>query len=133
MRVEKERESKLLKKENQNLKIQLRDTAEAVQAAGELLVRLREAEHAASVAEENFTNMKQENENLKYQLEKLKRKHEKEIFTVKQYLTESKLPESAMLPLYREDSDVVHNNATSYTYDDQAWRAEFGAIYQDHY
>ncbi|KAJ1441294.1 P-loop containing nucleoside triphosphate hydrolase [Sesbania bispinosa] len=51
LRVERERESKLLKKENQILKIQLRDTAEAVQAAGELLVRLREAEHAASVAE----------------------------------------------------------------------------------
>lgn len=51
LRLERERESKLLKKENQSLKVQLRDTAEAVQAAGELLVRLREAEHAASVAE----------------------------------------------------------------------------------
>lgn len=51
LRVERERESKLLKKENQNLKIQLRDTAEAVQAAGELLVRLREAEQAAAFAE----------------------------------------------------------------------------------
>ena len=54
LRVERERESKLLKKENQSLKIQLRDTAEAVQAAGELLVRLREAEHAAAVAEVLF-------------------------------------------------------------------------------
>jgi negative regulator of sigma E activity len=52
--LERERELKLLKKENQCLKIQLRDTAEAVQAAGELLVRLREAEQAASVAEVNF-------------------------------------------------------------------------------
>lgn len=51
LRLERERESKLLKKENQCLKIQLRDTAEAVQAAGELLVRLREAEQAAYVAE----------------------------------------------------------------------------------
>jgi len=54
LRVERERESKLLKKENQNLKTQLRDTAEAVQAAGELLVRLREAEHAAAFAEVKF-------------------------------------------------------------------------------
>lgn len=54
LRVERERESKLLKRENQSLKIQLRDTAEAVQAAGELLVRLREAEQAASVAEVQF-------------------------------------------------------------------------------
>lgn len=51
MRVEREKERDLLKKENRSLKIQLRDTAEAVHAAGELLVRLREAEHAASVAE----------------------------------------------------------------------------------
>jgi len=51
LRVEREREAKFLKKENTSLKIQLRDTAEAVHAAGELLVRLREAEHAASVAE----------------------------------------------------------------------------------
>jgi len=54
LRLERERESKLLKKENQCLKIQLRDTAEAVQAAGELLVRLREAEQAAYVAEVQF-------------------------------------------------------------------------------
>ncbi|CAJ1963967.1 unnamed protein product [Sphenostylis stenocarpa] len=133
LRVERERESKLLKKENQNLKIQLGDTAEAVQAAGELLVRLREAEHAAAVAEENFTNMQQDNENLKMQIEKLKRKHKTEINTMKQYITDSKLPESALQPLYREDSDVGHNAASSYTYDDQAWRAEFGAIYQEHY
>lgn len=51
VRVEREREREFLKKENKSLKIQLRDTAEAVHAAGELLVRLREAEHAASVAE----------------------------------------------------------------------------------
>ncbi|KAG4935398.1 hypothetical protein JHK85_050317 [Glycine max] len=134
LRVERERESKLLKKENQSLKIQLRDTAEAVQAAGELLVRLREAEHAAAAAEENFANLKQDNENLKMQIAKMKRKHKTEINTMKQYITESKLPESALQPLYREeDSDVAHNATFSYTYDDQAWRAEFGAIYQEHY
>ncbi|KAK7387142.1 hypothetical protein VNO78_27677 [Psophocarpus tetragonolobus] len=133
LRMERERESKLLKKENQSLKIQLRDTAEAVQAAGELLVRLREAEHAAAVAEENFANMQQDNENLKMQIEKLKRKHKTEINTMKQYITESKLPNSALQPLYREDSDVAHNATSSYAYDDQAWRAEFGAIYQEHY
>lgn len=67
------------------------------------------------------------------QIEKLKRKHKTEINTMKQYITESKLPESALQPLYKEDCDVAHNTASSYTYDDQAWRAEFGAIYQDHY
>ncbi|WJX31560.1 hypothetical protein P8452_19977 [Trifolium repens] len=134
LRLERERELKLLKKENQCLKIQLRDTAEAVQAAGELLVRLREAEQAASVAEENFANVRRDYEELKMEVEKLDRKHKTEINTMKQYLTESKLPESALKPLYQENSDTIHNDTTSsYAYDDQAWRAEFGAIYQDHY
>ncbi|OMO91708.1 hypothetical protein CCACVL1_07045 [Corchorus capsularis] len=110
----------------------LRDTAEAVHAAGELLVRLRKAEQAASVGEENFNNVQQENEKLKKQVEKLKRKHKMEMITMKQYLAESKLPESALQPLYREDSDVAHNSNTIPD-DDQAWRAEFGAIYQQHY
>lgn len=51
LRVERDREREFLKKENKSLKIQLRDTAEAVHAAGELLVRLREAEQTASAAE----------------------------------------------------------------------------------
>ncbi|AET00644.1 putative plus-end-directed kinesin ATPase [Medicago truncatula] len=134
LRVEREREAKFLKKENTSLKIQLRDTAEAVHAAGELLVRLREAEHAASVAEDNFTKVQQDNEKLKKQMDKLKRKHKMELITMKQYLAESKLPESALKQLYREDSDVAQNNTTRHNQDDdQAWRAEFGAIYQEHY
>ncbi|KAE8733551.1 Mitochondrial import inner membrane translocase subunit Tim17/Tim22/Tim23 family protein [Hibiscus syriacus] len=133
LRVEREREKEQLKKENKSLKIQLRDTAEAVHAAGELLVRLREAEQAASIAEENFGNVQQENEKLKKQVEKLKRKHKMEMVTMKQYLAESRLPESALQPLYREDSDVTTNNSSAVPYDDQAWRAEFGAIYQEHY
>ncbi|KAL9316712.1 hypothetical protein ACSQ67_017713 [Phaseolus vulgaris] len=132
LRVEREREAKFLRKQNMNLKIQLKETAEAVHAAGELLVRLREAEHAASIAEESFTKVQQDNEKLKKQMEKMKRKHKMEMITMKQYLAESKLPESALQPLFREeDSDVVQNNATSH--DDQAWRVEFGAIYQQHY
>ncbi|KAM1863278.1 hypothetical protein ACFX14_003647 [Malus domestica] len=103
---ERERERELLKKENKSLKIQLRDTAEAVHAAGELLVRLREAEHSASVAEENFTNVHQENEKLKKQMEKLKRKHKMELITMKQYMAESKLREFALQPLNREDSNI---------------------------
>ncbi|KAE8679150.1 hypothetical protein F3Y22_tig00111402pilonHSYRG00892 [Hibiscus syriacus] len=134
LRVEREREKELLKKENKSLRIQLRDTAEAVHAAGELLVRLREAEQAASIAEENFGNVQQENEKLKKQVEKLKRKHKMEMFTMKHYLAESRLPESALQPLYREDSDVATQNSSATPYDDdQAWRAEFGAIYQEHY
>lgn len=57
LRVEREREREMLKKENKSLKIQLRDTAEAVHAAGELLVRLREAEQAASIAEVAYPSL----------------------------------------------------------------------------
>lgn len=75
--------------------------------------------------------MHQENEMLKKQIEKVKRKHKMEMITMKQYMAESKLPESALQPMYREDSDIRHNNTI--VDDDQAWRAEFGAIYQEHY
>lgn len=51
LRVERDKERELLKKENRSLKIQLKDTAEAVHAAGELLVRLKEAEESAWVSE----------------------------------------------------------------------------------
>ncbi|VFQ58672.1 unnamed protein product [Cuscuta campestris] len=70
LRVERE----LLRKENRSLKAQLRDTAEAVHAAGELLVRLREAEETASVAEEKITKAEEEKESLKKQMEKQKRR-----------------------------------------------------------
>ncbi|KAI6690615.1 hypothetical protein NL676_027443 [Syzygium grande] len=130
LRVERERERELLKKENRRLKIQLRDTAEAVHAAGELLVRLREAEQSTSAAEENLATVQEENEKLRKQLEKVKRKHKMEMITMKQYLAESRLPQSALQSLHREDSDIART--TDYD-DDQAWRAEFGAAYQGHY
>lgn len=137
LRVEKEKEREFLKKENKSLRAQLRETAEAVHAAGELLVRLREAEEAAHVSEANFMNIHQENEKMKKQMEKLKRKHKMEMATMKQYLAESRLPESALQSLYKEDSDMdaAHNNTSPFQDDDddQAWRAEFGAIYQDHH
>ncbi|KAI3418132.1 Kinesin motor domain-containing protein [Psidium guajava] len=130
LRVERERERELLKKENKRLKIQLRDTADAVHAAGELLVRLREAEQSTSAAEENVATVQEENEKLRKQLEKLKRKHKMEMITMKQYLAESRLPQSALQSLHRGDSDI----ATTTDYDDDlAWRAEFGATYQGHY
>ncbi|XP_057795258.1 kinesin-like protein KIN-12F [Salvia miltiorrhiza] len=131
LRVERERERELLRKENRSLKIQLKDTAEAVHAAGELLVRLREAEAAASLAEEKNSRIEEENEKLRKQMEKVKRKHKMEMITMKQYLAESRLPEAALRgPIYRQDSDEVAARYDTMPDDDQAWRAEFGAIYQ---
>ncbi|KAL1209665.1 Kinesin-like protein KIN-12F [Cardamine amara subsp. amara] len=138
IRAEKEKEREFLKKENKCLKIQLRDTAEAVQAAGELLVRLREAEQVVESSEERFSLIEEENEKLKKQMEKLKSKHKTEMSTMKQYLAESKLPGSALEPWYKEnEQEEVEHRTGVVSYDDyaddQAWRAEFGAIYhQDH-
>ena len=54
LRVAREREIMFLKKQNKGLQLQLKDTAEAVHAAGELLVRLREAEQLVANAEVRF-------------------------------------------------------------------------------
>lgn len=51
LKAEREKERRLLRDENRGLRAQLKDTAEAVQAAGELLVRLKEAEEAVSSAQ----------------------------------------------------------------------------------
>lgn len=75
-------------------------------------------------------------------MEQLKSKHKTEIGTMKQYLAESKLPGSALLqPWYKDEEDEIeqvsehHTEAVSFDDydDDQAWRAEFGATYQDHH
>lgn len=51
LRVEREKERHYYRDENTELQNQLRDTAEAVQAAGELLARLKEAEEDIAAAE----------------------------------------------------------------------------------
>uniref|UniRef100_A0A453JM14 Uncharacterized protein n=1 Tax=Aegilops tauschii subsp. strangulata TaxID=200361 RepID=A0A453JM14_AEGTS len=48
VRIDREKERAQLREQNRRLRVQLRDTAEAVHAAGELLVRLREAEEAST-------------------------------------------------------------------------------------
>lgn len=86
--------------------------------------------------QENFTKAQEENDKLKKQVEKLKRKHKMEMITMKQYLAESRLPEAALRPLCRQESDTAaaqYDTTPLQDDDDQAWRAEFGAIYQEHY
>jgi kinesin family protein 15 len=46
LKAEREKERRILRNENRGLQAQLKDTAEAVQAAGELLFRLKEAEES---------------------------------------------------------------------------------------
>ena len=51
LKAEREKERRYFRDESRGLQAQLRDTAEAVQAAGELLARLKEAEEAVVVAQ----------------------------------------------------------------------------------
>lgn len=128
VRIDREKERAQLKEQNRRLRIQLRDTAEAVHAAGELLVRLREAEEASTQQKEKSAAMLQENQKLKKQLEKMRKKHEMEVETMKHYLAESKLPESALEGFYRQESNVgapEYSHAQSTCDDDQSWRAAF--------
>jgi len=51
LKVQREKEVRYFRDENKSLQSQLRDTAEAVQAAGELLVRFKEAEEGLTFAQ----------------------------------------------------------------------------------
>ena len=51
LRVEREKERRYWKEENKGLRSQMKDMAEAVEAAGELLVRLKEAEEVSATAQ----------------------------------------------------------------------------------
>ncbi|KAK8970237.1 Kinesin-like protein KIN12B [Platanthera guangdongensis] len=141
-RIERQREGAFLKEQNRVLKLQIRDTAEAVHAAGELLVRLKEAEEAVSATEEKYGQAQQEAERLRRQVEKMKRKHTMEIATMKQYLAGSRLPESALEPLYRlppesasepiygHVSESVDRGGAPPPEDDMSWRSAFRPCYR---
>ncbi|CAM0873778.1 unnamed protein product [Alopecurus aequalis] len=133
VRIDREKERAQLKEQNRRLRIQLRDTAEAVHAAGELLVRLREAEEASTQEKERSTAMLQENQKLKKQVGKMRKKHEMEMETMKHYLGESKLPESALEGFYRQESSAgapEYSHAPPTCDDDQSWRAAFTSEFE---
>ncbi|CAL1366603.1 unnamed protein product [Linum trigynum] len=98
LRVEREKERKYYREEIKGLQAQLRDTATAVQAAGELLVRLREAEEAVAVAQERAIGAELEAANAAKKIKKLKTKHEEEIGSWKMLLAESHLSKEAIPP-----------------------------------
>ncbi|XP_076911441.1 kinesin-like protein KIN-12B [Bidens hawaiensis] len=76
LKAENEKERRYYRDESNGLKAQLRDTDEAVVAAGELLVRLKEAEDAAAAAEARAREAEQEKEKAYKEIEILKKKHE---------------------------------------------------------
>ncbi|KAL8481040.1 hypothetical protein ACS0TY_026994 [Phlomoides rotata] len=105
LKVEREKERHHFRDENRGLQAQLRDTAEAVQAAGELLVRLKEAEEAMAAAEKRATLAEQETEIAYKELDKLKR-----------------LVSAPRVPKEEFDGDERREG-------DQQWREEFAPSY----
>ncbi|TYK23655.1 kinesin-like protein KIN12B [Cucumis melo var. makuwa] len=127
LKVERERERRYLRDENKGLQAQLRDTAEAVQAAGELLVRLKEAEEGVAAAKMRAIEAEQEAEKAYKQIDKLKQKHEKEISALNALMADSRLPKEAIQPAYDDEiSKAKYDMDESH---DQRWREEFEPFY----
>ncbi|XWS35217.1 hypothetical protein CRYUN_Cryun21dG0107100 [Craigia yunnanensis] len=126
LKVQREKERRYLRDENKGLQAQLRDTAEAVQAAGELLVRLKEAEEAVAAVQKRTMEAEQETEKAHKQIDKLKRKYEHEISTLNKLLAESRLPKEAIQPadIAKYDAGEIHDAS------DQRWQEEFEPFYK---
>ncbi|KAF3787603.1 Kinesin-like protein [Nymphaea thermarum] len=132
LKAEREKERKIWKDQNNGLQAQLRDTAEAVQAAGELLVRLKESEEAVTDAKARALKAEQETESARLEMDKLKKKHEREIETLKQFLAETRLPKVAVLP--EKDKDPVSSRSVEQdhgNFGNQDWREEFEPFYRE--
>ncbi|XP_027344341.1 kinesin-like protein KIN-12B isoform X2 [Abrus precatorius] len=100
LKAEKEKEMRILRDENRGLRAQLKNTAEAVQAAGELLVRLKEAEEGVISAQKRAMEAEQEAAKAYKQIDKLKKKHEKEISTLNELHAKTNLPKEAIQPTF---------------------------------
>ncbi|KAK9141043.1 hypothetical protein Scep_010724 [Stephania cephalantha] len=124
------KEKLYLMDENKGLRTQLRDTAEAVQAAGELLVRLKEAEEATAIAQNQAVEAEKEAQKAYQEINKLKKKHQEEITTLKQFLEESRLPKQALRPAY-DDSIRVTREGECLNASDQQWRGEFEPFHHE--
>ncbi|KAJ7567823.1 hypothetical protein O6H91_01G008900 [Diphasiastrum complanatum] len=101
LNLEREQERKTTKEEVELLQVQLRQTGEAVQAAGELLVRLKEAEEAVTVVQDAAAMAEQEADGLRREMEKLKRRHATELATLQQRFLEARLQRSAACQVCR--------------------------------
>ncbi|GAB2295661.1 Belongs to the TRAFAC class myosin-kinesin ATPase super [Dionaea muscipula] len=131
LKVEREKERRYLRDENKSLQAQLRDTAEAVQAAGELLVRLKEAEEAVASAQKRAAAAEDETAMAYKQINELRKKHEMEIHMKTEYRLPKQASEDAYLHSHVakydiEDEDPHHHHLSS---DEQAWKQEFEPFY----
>lgn len=90
------------KEQIKGLEAQLHDTADAVHAAGELLVRLKESEQAAILAKHTAALAEADADDIRRELEKAKRMHAKEVASLQQRLHTST---SEKLSMYARIAD----------------------------
>nr|KYP32961.1 Kinesin-like protein KIF15 [Cajanus cajan] len=108
LKADKEKERQIIIDENRGLRSRLKDTAEAVQAAGELLVRLKEAEEGSITAQKWAMDAEQEAAKAYKQIDKLKKKHEKEITALNKQYAKTHLPNEEIQPTF-DDTKVPQN------------------------
>ncbi|KDP32570.1 hypothetical protein JCGZ_13120 [Jatropha curcas] len=130
LKVEREKERRYLRDENKALQSQLRDTAEAVQAASELLVRLKEAEEAVAVAQKRAMDAERASAKAYKQIDELKKKHEIAINTRNELLAESRLPKEAIRPAYSDDETAKYDAGEPLS-EGERWREEFEPFYNN--
>ncbi|KAH7573360.1 hypothetical protein ACOSQ2_007259 [Xanthoceras sorbifolium] len=129
LKVEREKERRYLRDENKGLQAQLRDTAEAVQAAGELLVRLKEAEEAVAAAQKRAMEAEEETAKAYEQIDQLKKKRDPS--TLKKTHAVSCLPKEALRPAYDDSNMPKYDVGEPHGAGDEQWRAEFEQFYTE--
>jgi len=121
-----------LRAENKGLQDQLRDTAEAVQAASELLVRLKEVEEATTLAQHRALLAEQETEKAYQEIDNLKKNYDQEIVSLNQRLTEYSQQNDATPP--PAASSILESPARYDTVggstSEQQWQGELDAFHQ---
>lgn len=128
LKAEREKERRYWRDEKKGLQAQLRDTAEAVQAAGELLVRLKEAEEAVATAQKRASMAELETEKAYQEIDRLKKNYDQQITMLNQFLAESRLPKEALQPAVNHADTVKYDGGESLG--DHQWREEFASYVQ---
>ncbi|CAN6227711.1 unnamed protein product [Urochloa humidicola] len=127
-------EISVLKAQNEGLQGQLRDTAEAVQAAGELLVRLKDAEEAEALAKKRRLVAEQETEKAYQEIERLKKNYDQEILALNQRLAEftsqSQCKDSAVQPEEPSDLEPPRYDTAGSPSGSQQWKQELDTLQQ---
>ncbi|EOA29734.1 hypothetical protein CARUB_v10012821mg [Capsella rubella] len=138
LKVQREKEAQYFRDENKSLQSQLRDTAEAVQAAGELLVRLKEAEEGLTHAQKRAMDAEYEASQAYKKMDKLKRRYETEtsnheISTLnQQHIAEPQNLVESLQASFHADAMAKYDEQMepSASSGDHQWREEFEPVYK---